>query len=178
MSFLYPFSSILSVLIKTTRESAGNPVGLLTVSWSHPFFHCFCLLNLVVLISPSPASHWIPNFPLSAPLFAANCAPLHFPYPILFLPPLSVCPSPQVSLLHPAVRKAVPGVSTAPSTARPKHYELTRQTPAHEVFHGWFFLLFTCFLLPEACSWIILFLPPQTLGDGFHSAGTEDEGLT
>lgn len=79
VSFLYSFSSILSALIKTTGDSAGNPVGLLVVSWSHLFFHCFCLLNLVMLINPFPASQWIPNFPLSAPLSATNWAPLHFP---------------------------------------------------------------------------------------------------
>lgn len=108
VSFLYSFSSILSALIKTTEDSAGNPVGLLMVSWSHLFFHCFCLLNPVMFINPSPASHWIPNFPLSAPLFAPNWAPPNFPYPIRFsfLPPLTVRPSPQISLLHP-----VPGVN-------------------------------------------------------------------
>lgn len=155
VSFLHPFSAILSVLIKTTRDSAGNPVGLLTVSWSHPFFPCFCLLNPVLLVNPSLASHWIPNFPLSAPVFGANCAPLHFPYPMLypFLPPLSVRPS-RVSLRHPAVRKALPAVSAAHSPARPKHYRLRRQRPAEEVFHGWFFLLFTRFLVPEVCAWI------------------------
>lgn len=89
VSFLYLFSSIPSVLIKTTRDSAGNPVGLLIV-WSHCFFHCFCLLNLLSLVNPSPSRQWVPNFPLLAPLFAASFAPLLFHCPILslFLPPL------------------------------------------------------------------------------------------
>lgn len=90
VSFLCLFSSIPSALIKSTRDSAGNPVGLLMVSWSHCFFHCFWLLNLLSLVNRSPSCQWIPNFPLLAPLFAASFAPLLFHCPILFLflPPL------------------------------------------------------------------------------------------
>lgn len=73
------------------------------------------------------------------------------PFPFPFLPPLSVCPSPRVSLLHPAVRKAVPGVRAAHSTPRPKR------------FHGWFFLLFTGFLVSEARTWIRVYSCHHTL---------------
>lgn len=52
------------------------------------------MLNLVLLVNPSPEPQWTPNFPLSA-----NYAPLHVPYSILSPFPPSVSP-PQVSLLY------------------------------------------------------------------------------